>query len=190
MTRILLVDDDRNVLRCLGRLIHFMPMASLRGEAVVESFEKPEPALARAAECEFDLVIADYLMPTMHGVEFMQKLIELQPHTPRILLSGYAGILEAMAAVKGIGPIELVGKPWGDEQLKQTIARLLQHRRSVRMAPPLRSVGGLGSSAQQASPAQPQADALAAADLPLRTDIEHARLRPLLQSAANVVRMR
>ncbi|PJA38797.1 MAG: hypothetical protein CO182_10200, partial [Lysobacterales bacterium CG_4_9_14_3_um_filter_62_6] len=41
------------------------------------------------------------------------------------------------------GPIELIGKPWDDEQLKQTIARLLQNRRSVRMAPPrLHSVAG------------------------------------------------
>lgn len=132
MARIMLVDDDRNVLRSLGRTIHFMPFALLRGEAVVESFEKPTLALARAAECEFDLVIADYLMPTMTGVDFMQKFTELHPHTPRILLSGFAGVLEAMAMVKGMGPIELVAKPWEDEQLKQIIARLLQSNRGLK----------------------------------------------------------
>jgi DNA-binding NtrC family response regulator len=135
MSRIMLVDDDRNVLRSLGRTIHFMPTTMLRGEAVVESFEKPEQALARAAECEFDLVIADYLMPTMHGVAFMQKMIDLYPHTPRILLSGFAGILEAMEAVKRIAPVELIAKPWDDVQLRQTIARLLQSRRSPRLVP-------------------------------------------------------
>lgn len=135
MARIMLVDDDRNVLRSLSRTIHFMPFAQLRGEAVVESFDQPAQALARAAECAFDLVIADYLMPTMNGVEFMRKLAELHPQTPRILLSGFAGILEAMAAVKGMGPIDLMAKPWDDEHLKQAIARLLQARRSVKMAP-------------------------------------------------------
>jgi len=189
MTRILLVDDDRNVLRCLGRLIHFMPMASLRGEAVVESFEKPEPALARAADCEFDLVIADYLVPTMHGVEFMQKLIALHPHTPRILLSGYAGILEAMAAVKGIGPIELIGKPWDDEQLKQTIARLLQNRRSVRMAPPrLHSVAGSQNPVARVLP-MAGADAYAKAERRPLLDPARARLGQLVPNA-QVVRMR
>jgi DNA-binding NtrC family response regulator len=109
----------------------------LRGEAIVECFEKPEQALARAAECdyEFDLVIADYLMPSMHGVAFMQRMMELQPHTPRMLLSGFAGILEAMEAVKRIAPVELMAKPWDDAQLRQTITRLLHSRRSVRLAP-------------------------------------------------------
>lgn len=136
MARIMLVDDDRNVLRSLGRTIHFMPTAALRGEAIVESFEKPELALARAAECEVDLVIADYLMPSMNGVTFMQRMMEMQPHTPRILLSGYAGILEAMDAVKRVAPVELMAKPWDDNQVRQTIARLLQNRRSVRLTPP------------------------------------------------------
>ena len=135
MARIMLVDDDRNVLRSLGRTIHFMPVSALRGEAIVESFEKPEQALARAAECEFDLVIADYLMPSMHGVAFMQRMMELQPHTPRMLLSGFAGILEAMEAIKRIAPVELMAKPWDDVQLRQCIAKLLQNRRSVRLAP-------------------------------------------------------
>lgn len=130
MPRIMLVDDDRNVLRSLGRVIHFMPVALLRGEALVESFEKPAQALARAAECDFDLVIADYLMPSMNGVAFMRHLIELRPQTPRIMLSGYASILEAMDAILHIEPIKLLSKPWNDDQLKQSITELLQARRS------------------------------------------------------------
>lgn len=137
MARIMLVDDDRNVLRSLGRTIHFMPVASLGGEAVLETFEKPVLALARAAECEFDLVIADYLMPSLNGVEFMRQFIALQPQTPRILLSGFAGILEAMDAVKEIGPVELLPKPWEFQSLKQTIGRLLQSRRSAHPAAPI-----------------------------------------------------
>jgi DNA-binding NtrC family response regulator len=140
MARIMLVDDDRNVLRSLGRTIHFMPTSMLRGEAIVESFEKPEQALARAEECEFDLVIADYLMPTMHGIAFMQRMIELHPNTPRVLLSGFAGILEAMEAVQTIGPVELIGKPWDDEKIRQSISKLLQNRRSVRLLPEQRRV--------------------------------------------------
>jgi DNA-binding NtrC family response regulator len=135
LARIMIVDDDRNVLRSLGRVIHFMPVSALRGEAIVESFEKPEQALARAAECEFDLVIADYLMPSMHGVSFMGKMMELKPHTPRLLLSGFAAILEAMDAVKRIAPVELMAKPWDDAELRQTITKLLQHRRGMRPAP-------------------------------------------------------
>ena len=136
MARIMLVDDDRNLLRALGRTIHFMPFASLRGEASVESFEKPAQALARAAEIAFDLVIADYLMPTMNGVQFLRQFKGMQPETPRILLSGYAEILEAMDAVKDISPVELIAKPWEGELLKQAISSLLQSRRELRTNPP------------------------------------------------------
>jgi two-component system, probable response regulator PhcQ len=135
MPRIMIVDDDRNILRNLGRCIQFMPAAMLRGEAQIETFEKPHLALARAAECDFDLVIADYLMPSMHGIAFMQKMRALQPHTPRILLSAFAGILDAMEAVKRVGPVELIAMPWHDEQLQLTIARLLQGQHGYRMEP-------------------------------------------------------
>jgi DNA-binding NtrC family response regulator len=138
MGRILIVDDDRNVLRALGRVIHFMPVAATGGEVVVESFEKPSQALERISQLDFDLVIADYLMPSMHGIAFMQKLIELRPGTQRILMSGYADILEAMAAIAGIAPIALLAKPWDVEQLKAAIVQAMQLRANGRQKDPLR----------------------------------------------------
>ena len=135
MPRIMLVDDDRGVLRSLGRVIHFMPMALLQGEAVIESFEEPMLALERVALCEFDLIIADYLMPNMHGVAFMRQLNALHSHAPRLMLSGHVRVLEYINAVKGLGAVELMAKPWDDEVLKQAIARLLQSRREQRGVP-------------------------------------------------------
>jgi len=137
MPRILLVDDDRNVLRSLGRIIHFMPVATLRGEAIVESFEKPVAALGRAAEVEFDLVITDYLMPAMNGVTFLRQFIELQPNTPRLMLSGFAEVLEAMEALKDVAPLELITKPWENDKLAAAIVRALPQRRRI-AAPRLR----------------------------------------------------
>lgn len=138
MPRIMLIDDDRNVLRSLGRIIHFMPVAALRGEAIVESFEKPGSALDRATEVEFDLVIADYLMPAMNGVSFLRQFMEIQPQTPRLLLSGYVEILEAMDALKDVAPLELITKPWDNAALMATIAKSLPtNRRSQRPLPPI-----------------------------------------------------
>lgn len=138
MPRIMLIDDDRNVLRSLGRIIHFMPVATLRGEAIVESFEKPGSALGRAAEVEFDLVIADYLMPAMNGVSFLRQFMEIQPLTPRMLMSGYTEILEAMDALKDVAPLELITKPWDNNALMAAIAKALPtQRRSQRPLPPI-----------------------------------------------------
>ena len=128
MPRIMLVDDDRNVLRSLARLIHFMPVARLRGEALVETFDRPATALQRAAEVDFDLVIADYLMPTMNGIDFLRRFMDLQPATPRMMLSGYANIVEELAGVREIEPVEMLAKPWENDALIAAIARTLPRR--------------------------------------------------------------
>jgi two-component system, probable response regulator PhcQ len=135
MPRILLVDDDRGVLRSLGRVIHFMPMSQLHGEAVIESFEEPMLALERVAQCEFDLIIADYLMPKMHGVAFIRQLNVLHSHAPRLMLTGHMRVLEYINAVNGLGAVELMAKPWDDDMLRQAIARLLKSRREQRGMP-------------------------------------------------------
>jgi DNA-binding NtrC family response regulator len=129
MPRILIVDDDKNILRSLGRLIHFMPKSALGGEAVVECFDDAEAALERAAATEFDLVIVDYLMPKMHGVAWLRRLDAVHSHAARIILSGHARVLEKIDATRGLSPTELVSKPWDDAQLCATIARLVQWRR-------------------------------------------------------------
>ncbi|MBI2398525.1 MAG: response regulator [Xanthomonadales bacterium] len=129
MPRILLVDDDINVLRALGRLIHFMPRELLGGEVEVECHSEPEDALARAAACEFDLIVVDYLMPRMHGVAFMRRLNAMHSHAARLLLTAHARALEKIDAVKGIGPVEMMSKPWDEAALKAAIARLVGWRR-------------------------------------------------------------
>ncbi|MBK6726475.1 MAG: response regulator [Xanthomonadales bacterium] len=129
MPRILLVDDDINVLRALGRLIHFLPREVLGGEAEVECYAQPEAALARAAVWEFDLIVVDYLMPGMHGVAFMRRLNAMHSHAARLLLTAHARALEKIEAVKGIGPVEMMQKPWDEAALKTAISRLVTWRR-------------------------------------------------------------
>ena len=138
MPRILIVDDDRNVLRALGRLIHFLPREQLGGDVEVECHVEPEAALARAAVCDFDLVVVDYLMPRMHGVAFMRRLNAMHSHAARLLLTAHARALEKIEAVKGIGPVEMMSKPWDEAVLKAAIVRLVHWRRE-QLAPRLQA---------------------------------------------------
>jgi putative two-component system response regulator len=94
----------------------------------VECHDDPEQALARVQAVEFDLVIVDYLMPKLHGVGFMRRLDALHSHAARLLLSGHARVLERIEAVRGLGPIEIMPKPWDDEKLCLAISRLVQTR--------------------------------------------------------------
>ncbi len=129
MPRIMLVDDERNVLSSLRRTIHAMPSNTFEGETSIETFDIPELALARAADCEFDLVISDWRMPSMNGITFLSELIQIQPNIARLVLSGYGDFLAELRAIKRLKIFHFINKPWDNDELKTLMAQALEHRR-------------------------------------------------------------
>jgi two-component system probable response regulator PhcQ len=131
MPRIMLVDDERNVLSSLRRTINAMPPGTFEGEVVIETFEKPELALQRAAECEFDLVVSDWRMPGMNGIAFLNELIQIQPTIARLVLSGYGDFLSELKAINRIKIFHFINKPWDNENLRSLLVLALEHRRQL-----------------------------------------------------------
>ena len=60
----------------------------------------PKEALSILEEVPVDLVISDYRMPEMSGVELLKEIKELYPNAVRIILSGYADFNNVVAAIK------------------------------------------------------------------------------------------
>jgi len=129
MPKIMLVDDEPNVLSSLRRTIHAMPAFTFDGAVSVETFDKPELALLRAAECEFDLVISDWRMPSMSGVGFLNELIQIQPSIARLVLSAYGDFLSEMRAITRIRISHFINKPWNNENLRNLMCDALEQRR-------------------------------------------------------------
>lgn len=85
MTRnILLVDDQRDILRLLHSTLDTLKNSEVR------VFEAPsgEEALLEAARSQIDLLVADYRLPGMSGVELMHKIRARHPEVKVILISG------------------------------------------------------------------------------------------------------
>lgn len=121
--KILCVDDERNVLKALRRLFidedHYEILLAESGAEGLESLEE---------EGDVRLVISDYRMPEMNGVEFLSKVYENWPETIRIVLSGYADTASVVEAIN-LGQIyKFIPKPWNDEELKTAISAALQHQ--------------------------------------------------------------
>ncbi len=130
MTRVLLVDDEESILKSLKRLLRAAPCSAGGRQFVldVEAFASPLEALERAAEMPFDIVLSDYRMPEMDGVEFLKAFKQIQPDASRLILSGYADLNALLRAVNEIGIDRFIGKPWNDYELMSAIAQSLAHR--------------------------------------------------------------
>lgn len=121
MHRIMLVDDEENVLSALRR-----SLAPLRCE--MEAFTQPRQALARAGEMAFDLVISDYRMPGMDGVTLVRELKKMQPHLVAIMLSGFSDLRSIMDAINEAQVYRYLTKPWDADKLNALISQVLEQR--------------------------------------------------------------
>lgn len=126
--RVLLVDDEPHIISALQRLLR-SGLRDAKGQRYeVEGFTDASLALARAREHSFSLVISDYRMPIMSGVEFLKELRLVQPDCGRIILSGYADLNALVAAINEAEISRFIAKPWTDFDLLSTVRQVLRIR--------------------------------------------------------------
>ena len=119
-TIILCVDDEKNVLQSLKRIFlddDYEILTATSGEEGLQILEKNGP-------CQ--IVISDYRMPAMDGVEFLKTVYQRWPETVRIVLSGYADAAAIVAAINDGHIYKFIPKPWNDDELRITIANALE----------------------------------------------------------------
>lgn len=125
MRRILLVDDEVNVLNALVRA---MRQHLKIDDLYIETFTDPFDALTRCADCTFDVVISDFRMPQMTGVEFLNAIREVAPSTVRMILSASTEFETVIAAINEAQVFRFISKPWQIGDLQENIRCALLHR--------------------------------------------------------------
>jgi YesN/AraC family two-component response regulator len=129
MYRIMLVDDEPNILSALRRALSKLVPEELDGERpIIEPYSTAAEALKRAGEARFDLVISDFRMPEINGVEFLKFMVDLQPDVARIVLSGYTELDSVIEAVNEIQILRYMTKPWNDAELRLVVRQGLAQR--------------------------------------------------------------
>lgn len=123
MYRILLVDDEQNVINALRR--------ELQGDYAVEAFINPREALQHCRDARFDVAIVDYRMPEMNGVEFLRQFGALQPDAVRLMLSGQADFDALVGTVNEAHIYRFIDKPWDSTGLAATLAEALAYREQI-----------------------------------------------------------
>lgn len=118
--RILLVDDEANVLRALQRTLadeDYELETALSGQDGLKLLDKEH----------FTVIVSDQRMPVMTGVEFLKRVKGLSPNTIRIILSGYVEVNSILDAINEGEVFRFVHKPWNDEELKTVIRQSIKH---------------------------------------------------------------
>ena len=136
--KLLCVDDERNVLRALERIF-------MDDDYEILTAISGEDGLAVLAENDdVQVVVSDFRMPGMNGVEFLRQVCEKYPETVRIVLSGYADTGAVVAAINEGQIYKFVSKPWSDEELRQTVAKAVEafslHRQNRALAAELETL--------------------------------------------------
>ena len=117
--RILVVDDEPAVLHIARRYLEML-------DYTVDGYTEPAAALDAftRSPTSYHLVLTDYSMPGINGVELAQRIRTIQPGIPIILCTGFGGAVDENA-IRLVGIAELVNKPYQKQTIAAAIAKAL-----------------------------------------------------------------
>lgn len=117
MSRIMVIDDEK--------IVGDMSKMALEQEGyTVETFLSAEPALARLKEEKFDVVVTDYKMKGIDGMEALRQIKAHYPEIRVIMITAFANLDTAIEALRG-DVHDFFPKPVRIKELKASIQRAL-----------------------------------------------------------------
>ncbi len=108
---VVIVDDESMVVTSIKAFLE------LDGEFDVHTFMDPVEAEQFFAGNQVDVVVSDYRMPQMNGLDFLKRLKAIQPETSRVLLTSREDANGVIDAINQVSLFQYVEKPWDNEQL-------------------------------------------------------------------------
>ena len=117
---ILCVDDESGIVRAIRRILKTEPVTVLTAASGPEGLEilRKKPV---------SLILTDYRMPEMNGIEFLAQAAPLCPDAFRIILTGYAEAHVLVEAVNRGQIYKILYKPFQEEDIKLTVRSGLEH---------------------------------------------------------------
>jgi len=120
MAKILVIDDEKPIRDTLKEIIEY---EDHKVELASDGFEGIE--LAKASK--YDVILCDIKMPQMDGLEVIEKLMDICPEVPIIMISGHGTVETAVEALKR-GAYDFIEKPLDLNRLLVTIRNALERK--------------------------------------------------------------
>lgn len=122
--KFLIVDDEKEVLDAMSMTLRY----SKQFKCEVITVNNGKDALKKLEKKEFDMIISDYKMPEMNGIELLNEVKETYPKTARILVTGYTDITIATDAINKAEVHQYIEKPWDNNTFRETICGVLEKK--------------------------------------------------------------
>ena len=113
------------------RMVDILCMLLRREGYEALGFSTPAEALAALADNPFDLLLVDLKMPQMDGIEVLKRARALDPDLPVILMTAFATVQTAIAAMRE-GAFDYLQKPFDNQVVKNVARRALDMTRLSR----------------------------------------------------------
>lgn len=123
ISKILVIDDERPIRNALRDILEYEKFA-------VSDAADGNDGLEQLKKSQYDLVLCDIKMPKMDGIEVLEKILEIQPDVPVIMISGHADIDTAVGAIKK-GAYDFISKPLDLNRLLITVRNALERQSLV-----------------------------------------------------------
>ncbi len=144
MEKILIIDDNNDICLLLERFL------SKQGYKT-ESVQRGEDGLVLLRKEAYELVICDFKLPDIDGLEMLRRIKVMHPNTAVIIITGYSDVRIAVQTVKH-GAYDYVTKPLYPDEILFTIKSALE-RRSLTLSQQTSSTTGSGSATSGKAPA-------------------------------------
>lgn len=122
-SKILIIDDERPIRNALKDILEYEKYSVAEAPDGIEGLEQLKKG-------GFDLVLCDIKMPKMDGIDVLEKILELQPDIPVIMISGHADVDTAVGAIKK-GAYDFISKPLDLNRLLITVRNALERQSLV-----------------------------------------------------------
>jgi response regulator RpfG family c-di-GMP phosphodiesterase len=121
---ILLVDDEVDILDSLKPVLE-----SHIEDVEVRTAESGAQALDLLRKAPVDLILSDYKMPGMNGLDFLDQASRIAPGTPRILITAFPDLDIAIRAINEAGIEHFITKPFETDRVVEQVRAALFKRR-------------------------------------------------------------
>jgi len=123
---VLIVDDEDMVITSVRAFLN------LETDFAIQGFTDPQEAARFVETHPVDVIVSDYLMPKMNGIQLLAKAKQLQPEAARVLLTGHADKQSAIQAINEVGLFQYLEKPWDNSQLLLVVQSAIERTKLFR----------------------------------------------------------